>query len=305
VDAAAREELSAVLERVISAGTAVVLVARADSLPAWVTHVLELPPGERRGVSETCKPAIASTSALRPDARQDPVIELRDVIVRYGSRTILDRVNWIVRAGERWALLGPNGSGKTTLLSLLCGDHPQAYAQDVRVFGRRRGTGETIWELKRRIGLSSSELHLYFAEPLTAAETVATGFYDVLARRAATVAQDAAARGLLVELRLGPAADRRFDRLSTGEQRLTLLARALVKRPEVLILDEPFQGLDVATAHRVRDWLDGWLAPAQTLVFVTHHADEVPRSVTQTLALDRGHVSSVRDASQKRRGDAK
>ncbi|MFO0808404.1 MAG: ATP-binding cassette domain-containing protein [Gemmataceae bacterium] len=293
VDVAGRADLSILLERVAKE-TAIVLVVNREALPGWVTNVRELV-GACRGVSPRALQQ-ASTSGGHPGACPgEPVIEVRNTTVRYGTRTILNRIDWVVRRGERWALIGPNGSGKTTLLSLLCGDHPQAYAQDVRIFGRRRGTGETIWELKRRIGLSSAELHLYFAEPLTTAETVATGFHDVLTRRPTTSVQDAAVRDILAELGLTHLASRRFDRLSTGEQRLVLLARALVKRPEIIILDEPFQCLDSATAFRVRDWLDDWITPSQTLLFVSHHADEIPRSVSQRLQLVGG--SEVRAAA--------
>src|SRR6185436_15351081 len=96
------------------------------------------------------------------------IVELNGVSVHYGVRIILDNITWTVHRGERWAVLGPNGSGKSTLLSLLCGDHPQAYSNDVRLFGRRRGSGESIWDVKHRIGLLSPEFHLYFSEPLAA-----------------------------------------------------------------------------------------------------------------------------------------
>jgi molybdate transport system ATP-binding protein len=187
-------------------------------------------------------------------------------------------------------VLGPNGSGKTTLLSLVCGDHPQAYANDVRLFGRRRGTGESIWEVKRRIGLVSPELHLYFTEPLTAERTAATGFFDGVTDRPTTPDQDAAVGRLFAEFRLSDVAGRPFARLSTGQQRLVLLVRALVKVPELLILDEPFQGLDRPAIEYARGWLDGNLRTDQTLVFVSHHPDEVPRTVTRALRLDGGRV---------------
>jgi molybdate transport system ATP-binding protein len=189
-------------------------------------------------------------------------------------------------------VLGPNGSGKSTLLSLLCGDHPQAYSNDVRLFGRRRGTGESIWDVKRRIGLVSPELHAYFAEPLTAVEAAATGFFDVLTRRRTTPHQDAAVRGLFERFGIGALAGRPFRQLSTGEQRLVLLVRALVKEPPLLILDEPFQGLDLGLAGRLRDWLDRELRPDQTLLFVSHYAEEVPHTVTHWLRLEAGRVLS-------------
>jgi molybdate transport system ATP-binding protein len=221
-------------------------------------------------------------------------VELRDVRVAYGEREVLRGVSWTVRAGERWAVLGPNGSGKTTLLSLLCGDHPQAYSNDVRLFARQRGSGESIWDVKRQVGLVSPELHLYFSEPLTAAQTAATGFFDVLVRRPTTPEQDAVVADLFERFGIGPLAPRPFARLSTGEQRLVLLVRALVKRPPLLILDEPFQGLDARTMARLRDWLDRELGPDQTLLFVSHHAEEVPRTVTHRLRLDEGRVVECR-----------
>jgi molybdate transport system ATP-binding protein len=221
------------------------------------------------------------------------VVELRGVNVSYGERAVLREVTWTVRAGERWAVLGPNGSGKTTLLSLLSADHPQAYSNDVRLFGRRRGSGESIWDVKRQIGLVSPELHLYFSEPLSAAQTAATGFFDVLVRRPTSPAQDARVRGLFEEFGIAELAGRPFAQLSTGEQRLVLLVRALVKAPPLLILDEPFQGLDERLIAQARRWLDTRLGPGQTLLFVTHHAGEIPRTVTRRLRLEEGRVAEV------------
>jgi molybdate transport system ATP-binding protein len=212
------------------------------------------------------------------------------VNVAYGERAILRDVSWTVCAGERWALLGPNGSGKSTLLSLICADHPQAYRNDLRLFGRRRGSGESIWDIKRRIGLASPELHLYFSEPLSAAQTAATGFFDVLAYRPTTPEQDGAVRELFDHFGVAALVGRPFARLSTGEQRLVLLIRALVKRPPALILDEPFQGLDAALIERLRAWLDERLLPDQTLIFVSHHAEEIPRTVNRRLRLEEGRV---------------
>src|SRR5262249_11270896 len=149
-----------------------------------------------------------------------------------------------------------NGAGKSTLLSLVCGDHPQAYGNRVRLFGRQRGTGESIWEVKANVGLVSPELHLYFTAPLTAARTAATGFFDVLTDRPTTADQTATAGRLCAEFGIPQLADRPFASLSTGQQRLVLLVRALVKRPPLLVLDEPFQGLDDGAIARARGWLD-------------------------------------------------
>jgi molybdate transport system ATP-binding protein len=178
-------------------------------------------------------------------------------------------------------------------LSLLCGDHPQAYSNEVRLFGRRRGTGETIWDVKRNVGLVSPEFHLYFTEPLTAERTVATGFFDVLADRPTTPEQAATVRELFDSFDITHLLSRPFRSLSTGEQRLVLLLRALVKRPPLLILDEPFQGFDGELMQRCRAWLDRELGEDQTLLFVTHDPQELPRCVDRTLRLRSGRAEEI------------
>ncbi|HYH68395.1 MAG TPA: ATP-binding cassette domain-containing protein [Urbifossiella sp.] len=297
LDAAGREDVTAFLGRLVGEGLRLVLVCAADAVPGWVTNQLSLSgqwtvgSGQMRTSEVPTPPAGAGSSLSTAHCPLSTVIELRDVTVRHGGRVLLDDVTWTVRAGERWAVLGPNGSGKTTLLSLLCGDHPQAFSNDVRLFGRRRGTGERIWDVKRPVGLTSPEFHLYFTGPLTAERAAASGFFDGVTDHATTPEQDATAAGLFADFGLSALRDRPFRQLSTGEQKLVLLARALVKRPRLLILDEPFQGFDADTVRRCRDWLDANLGADQTLLFVSHHPPELPRTVTRTLRLDAGRAT--------------
>ncbi|MBY0455949.1 MAG: ATP-binding cassette domain-containing protein, partial [Gemmataceae bacterium] len=311
LDAQARADLASLLHGLVNDGKRLILICRADAVPGWVTNVLrlgggkqthtpELPSGrggeDRRAGEVDVREPTATNTPSQPGGGggsgclPHSVLDLREVTVSHAGHVILDRVSWTVRAGERWAVLGPNGSGKTTLLSLLCGDHPQAYSNHVELFGRRRGTGETIWDVKARVGLLSPEFHLYFSESLTAARTAATGFFDTLTDRETTPEQDARVRELFAAFGVGHLWDRAYKTLSTGEQRLVLLARALVKRPPLVILDEPFQGLDPDATARCRAWLETELGPDQTLLFVTHELSELPRTVTQTLRLEKGRV---------------
>ena len=287
VDAGGREELSKLLGGLVKQGLRLVLICSPVSVPEWVTHWVEL------GRAEDISPQsdAITREAYTPRSPSDPVIELRNVSVSHGGRTLLDDITWTVRAGERWAVVGPNGSGKTTLLSLLCGDHPQAHSNDVRLFGRRRGSGESIWDVKSRVGLLSPEFHLYFAEPLNAERVAATGFFDGITDRPTSAEQDTAVRRMFAEFGIGHLFGRPFRQLSTGEQRLVLLVRALVKRPQLLILDEPFQALDSATMRHARDWLDRNLADEQTLLFVSHHEEELPRTIEKRLELSAAHRS--------------
>jgi molybdate transport system ATP-binding protein len=299
LDKSGRAEITTILGELIRQQTRLLLITRADSIPEWVTHVLELDrlavrwhgghaaylarlPQEADDFAPVPPPVLPSPA--------EPIIEMHRVNVRYGESPILRDVSWTVRRGERWAVLGPNGSGKTTLLSLICADHPQAYSNDIRLFGRQRGTGESIWEIKRHIGLVSPELHLYFSEPLSTAQTVATGFFDVVTYRPTSPRQDQRILHLLEQFGITALAERPFARLSTGEQRLALLIRALVKDPPLLVLDEPFQGLDERLMRKARHWLEDQLSPEQTLILVSHQQNEIPRTVQRVLRLDAGRV---------------
>jgi molybdate transport system ATP-binding protein len=303
LDSAGRSEVATILGQLIQEGTRVLLITRAETIPDWVTHVLELDrlaarwQGRRSEFAGGWRAEAATFSPTPPpvvSSTAEPVIEMRGVDVRYGDRPILRDVSWTVRTGERWAVWGPNGSGKSTLLSLICADHPQAYRNDIRLFGRQRGTGESIWEIKHHIGLVSPELHLYFSEPLSAAHTATTGFFDVVTYRPTTPEQDRRVLSLFEEFEIPSLAERPFATLSTGEQRLVLLIRALVKDPPLLVLDEPFQGLDTLRVRKARQWLDERLRPEQTLIFVSHHREEVPQTVNHLLKLDSGRVAEMR-----------
>lgn len=301
IDADGRTELAAILGKLVSAGRKLLLATAREWVPAWVTHVLELGEGrvafaggraDGEGDAPAEPPRRGGSAGASPSPAE-PVIEMRSVTVRHGGRAILDGIDWTVRRGERWAVLGPNGAGKTTLLALLCGDHPQAFSNDVKLFGARRGTGETIWDVKRKVGFVSPEFHLYFREPLTAFEAAATAFGDSLLYRPPTPDQAAAIRRVFADFGCDDLHDRKFARLSVGQQRLVLLVRAVVKQPPLLILDEPFQGLDAATADRIRCWLDATLRPDQTLVFVTHVLAHMPGGMTHQLRLAAGRVEGI------------
>lgn len=295
VDAASRADLTAWLGQLTGRGSTLVLVTELNDIPPFATHVLQLggaswagPKGAYAARTDRHDSGPVPTLQTPPQPTDfTDVFQLNRVTVRYGERLILDNLTWTVRAGERWALLGPNGVGKSVVLSLLYGDHPQAYANDVSVFGRRRGqSGESIWEVKRRIGFVSPELHLYFPQHLTARQVVLTGLTDTLT---APVKVTSATETDLLELTryFGVSAllSRPFGTLSTGEQRVILLIRALIKNPPVLLLDEPFQALDDQRIQLARQLLDA--LPDKTLLFVTHDRRELPDSVDRTFELSR------------------
>lgn len=220
-------------------------------------------------------------------ADTDVVLSLNHCKVKYGSRTIIEDVSWTIRNGECWALFGPNGSGKSTLLSLVHADNPQGYSNDITLFDRRRGSGESIWEIKRRIGYISPEMHLYFNGSGDIKTIVAQGLNDTVGLFCQVKpAQMERAMHWLRMLHIEHLADRRFNSLSAGEQRLVLLARTFIKHPQLLILDEPLHGLDAARKRSIRGIINHLVArDGITLIYVTHYLPEVPECVTHTMTL--------------------
>jgi molybdate transport system ATP-binding protein len=191
--------------------------------------------------------------------------------------------------------LGPNGAGKTTLLSLILGDNPQAYANEIALFGRRRGSGESIWEIKRRIGWVAPELHLYTPFDATGFDVVCSGFFDSVGLyRRCSPQQREEGRAWMARLDIADCTDAMFRQLSEGEQRMVLVARALVKQPQLLVLDEPCQGLDARNRDRVLEAVDSigehGYGLDTSMIYVTHEADELPKSITHVIRLRAGVV---------------
>jgi len=207
------------------------------------------------------------------DRKHSP-IRMWNVNVHYGEKVVLKNFCWSVEQGENWKIVGPNGSGKSTLLSLICGDNLQAYANEIYLFGRRRGTGESIWNIKQKIGFVSSEFQVRYQQPVTALKVVLSGFFDSIGYyQPASVTQKKRALSLMELLEITNLADLDFTRLSYGQQRLILIARAMIKSPPLLILDEPCQGLDRTNRNRVLELVDlvGQNTTTQIL-YVTHAA---------------------------------
>ena len=279
LDPRTRGLLTELLSALSASMTLVLVLSRPAEIPPFVTHVIPVEDG-KAGEKE---PREAYLDRVLPPA----VIRLRNVTIRFGERVILDSLNWTVREGEHWALTGANGSGKSTLLSLINADNPQAYAHDIELFGRPRGTGETIWDIKRKIGFVSPELHRAFRQDATALNIVTSGHFDTEGLfRKPSEEQREIARRWMEEFGIGDLAERPFLRLSSGEQRLCLVARAFVKDPPLYILDEPLQGLDEPQRRRVKTLLDRYCgAPGKTLVMVTHYPEEYPGCIDHSLTL--------------------
>lgn len=319
LDPSSRRHLTAAIEALMSGGQQVILVThRLADLPRGMTHILEV----RNGAVIRQAPLTAANRAAPPlktpvrkhrrgrrhrwtppDTPHDaPLIDMRRASVAYGGRKILDRVDWRVMPGDNWAVTGPNGAGKSTLLSLVTADNPQAYANEIFLFGRRRGTGESIWEVKARIGHVSSAVQIGYRSGITAARVAVSGFFDSIGLfRHASAAQHAAAETWMRRLGVDHLAERPFDQLSHGEQRMVLLTRAMVKDPALLILDEPCQGLDPTNRLRVLDLIEriGTRTPC-SIVFVTHYPEEIMPCITHEMAFESRRKGGYRTVCRQR-----
>jgi molybdate transport system ATP-binding protein len=310
LDAGSRRSLSAAITKLMEEGTQILLVAqRPEEVIPGISHVLLIQNGRiaRTGRrEEVLTPARIrllrgkgkSLPTLHPPPRNsekaplpvgDPLVEMRNVHVAYGATFVLDDLNWTVRRGENWAVIGPNGSGKSTLLSLITGDNLQVYANEVYLFGKKRGEGESIWTIRQRIGLVSPELQIRYRKPGSVREVVLSGFFDSIGLyRQPDAGQENLADGWLSALEMNDKADRPFSRLSYGEKRLALIVRAMVKSPELLILDEPCQGLDGTNRERVLSLMESIGEGTETgLIYVTHHEEEMIPCIHHVLRLEK------------------
>lgn len=213
--------------------------------------------------------------------------EMKNITIQYDKKIIQKNFSWKIKKGDKWMLTGPNGSGKSTLMGLIYGDNPMAYAYELVVFDRVRGSGETIWDVKRPIGYFSSELQQFFPRYMTLYEAVLTGFSDHLAvRHDLTREHYQQADELIEAANITTFKDTPLLRLSFSKCRLALVCRALVKLPPVVILDEPCQGLDQSTTQTVNRLVDVVCSgELKTLIYVTHQTNDVPEIINRHLDL--------------------
>lgn len=305
LDTGSREVIVELLDALVARGQKILWVAnRLDEIPDWVTHLAFVHDARlvAQGERETVL-SIPEISVLvhfdqdlpdlppRPsgDAGLDanePLVTLTNGFVQYQGRMLFEGLNWQINPGEHWAIQGPNGCGKTSLLQMITGDNPLCYRNDLRVFGMKRGSGESIWDIKKHIGLVSASLQWEYRATTNVLSALISGLYDSIGLYQ-SVGDDDRQLGLawLAILGLKDKANKSLQHLSYGEQRLVLIGRALIKQPPLLILDEPCQGLDDISRQMVLAFISR-LADQKhmTMLYVTHHPTEIPTGVERRLA---------------------
>jgi len=311
LDVRARSRLAQAIEAVMGNGTQVILVThRFEEIPSGISNVLctkdcrVVAAGPRREILDDARigslfekdpptvfeypPSAPQDLAPAPGEPPECIIEIKDVAVSYGAADVIKNLSWTVRYGEHWAITGPNGSGKSTLLKLITGENLQAYANEIYLFGIRKGSGESLWDFREKMGMVSCDCQMYYSPTVRAVDVVLSGFFDSIGiYKDCMPSQRCAALRWLELIGLAEHADKRFDHFSYGEQRLIMVARAMIKSPVLLILDEPCEGLDAVNRRLVTDLVD-CIAMGYTthILYVTHREDELPACITNVLAFE-------------------
>ncbi len=307
LDTEGRNTLHGIFDTIAKKNIHIILITAPAELPACITHVALLEEGSLVSAQKK-EDYLRQPTAVAPVFTADPVwlqqlrppaesdfllaVKMEKVTIRYGDKIVLNNIDWQVKKGECWNLAGPNGAGKSTLLSLITADNPQAYANNIILFDRQRGSGESIWDIKRKIGFVSPELHVYFEQHASCFEVIASGLFDTIGLfRRLSAAQEETVLLWMQLMNLVAFRDKRIFQLSASQQRMALLARALVKNPPLLILDEPTQGLDARqTAYfkgLVNEICQGF---ATTLIYVSHYASDLPTCIKHYLRLQNGNM---------------
>jgi len=303
--------LQAHLASIIDTTPMVMVLNRFDEMPDFITHIayvdngrlaLTVDKSDENAFNELYQLLHLKTTDLDiPEADpanklpaldpSQPLVKLKQATIKYGDTIIVDKLDWTIERGQHWQLSGPNGSGKTCVLSLITGDHPQCYTNDIFVFGFQRGNGESIWQIKQFIGYVSTSLQWEYRVSTSCKNVIISGFYDSIGMYTkSTDNQKKIANQWLALLGMKDRADQPFNKLSYGDQRLLLIARAMVKHPPLLILDEPCLGLDDMNRQLVLALIEKICQGSETTVlYVNHHAEDQIKGIENYLGLKKNN----------------
>ncbi len=291
-------ELSEALKNLHKAGVLLILfVFNQSDIPAFCTHIAVMAKGSlvfqgprekgAQWLAHELKQGIPDFQASSKDLQKAEtlhhngfddtfLVRLNQGSAGYGGKTVFQGLTLNIAPGQHTLVTGPNGSGKSTLLQMITGDHPACYQNDLSIFGIKRGSGESIWDLKKDMGIVSSELHRNYHVPGSALSALISGYFDSIGvYQNATPGQKQEAMTWLERIGMKSRGQTPFRNLSFGDQRLVLIARALIKVPKLLILDEPTQGLDELNRKSVLDFIEDMAKEnISTILYVSHREDE-------------------------------
>ena len=301
LDTTSRALLSAMIDQLVHNGQSLVLTGlKPDDFPSSINQFVLVQNKTATTITRNQLPNLypnlnVDHKILLPHWETtifEELITVKDLILEMGGQTILKSINWTVKPGEKWVLSGGNGSGKTSLLNMIFADNPKAYACQISLFGKPKGSGESIWDIKEKIGFVSPEMHQYLPVRQKVNDVICSGFFgsEGLYKRPTSYQRNLALQWLNT-VGLGYLSDKPFGELSASAQRIVLVLRALVKTPPLLMLDEPFQGLDTYNIQKMKDLFDAIATQTRcAMIFVSHFEHEIPSSFNLELRLKNGQV---------------
>ena len=306
LDQASRVELSKSLEEMASEIKIIQLINRtADLLPfisnnrqinsdAFVLENSTHEAHETKIITQAGIPQAAHTI----EYNQKVLIQMNTVSVSYDNRSIVKDINWTIQQNEFWQLIGPNGSGKSTLLSLINGDNVKGYGQDLYLFGRKKGSGESVWDIKKNIGYFATNMTSLFQKNHTLEQMILSGFFDSIGLYdLPTTLQKNIADQWLDLIGMKHLKNKMFKRLSVGQQRLAMIVRSVLKHPPLVILDEPVEGLDDENVAMVCQLINLLKQESNmTIVYVSHRIEPnlAPNSVFELIPTDEGSIGIIK-----------
>lgn len=305
LDQVSRTVLATSLEELSNSITIIQLVNRKTDFLSFIKNKVQI-----RDNSFTFNPISNQDNKTRKITSRIPeplipfetseniLVKMDGISVHYNERKIVDRIFWTIKQGEFWQLIGPNGSGKSTLLSMITGDNPKGYGQELYLFGQKKGSGESVWDIKKRIGIFSTAMTELFRRSQTVEEMILSGFFDSIGLYIQpTVLQKQIVTQWLEVIEMSSLKNKRFHSLSLGQQRVVLIVRAILKHPPLVILDEPIEGLDdenVALLIQLINLLQQ--ETNMTILYVSHRIEPTlaPNAIFELTPAQSGSTGKVK-----------
>ncbi|MFA9191664.1 ATP-binding cassette domain-containing protein [Flavobacterium sp. FZUC8N2.13] len=306
LDQVSRVELSKLLEKMTSKIKIIQLINRAADVLAFISNTRQINSDAyllEEITASTHETKIIAQSGIPQPAHpikynQQMLVQMNNVTVSYEGRAVVNNINWTIQQGEFWQLIGPNGSGKSTLLSLINGDSPKGYGQDLHLFGYKKGSGESVWDIKKNIGYFATNMTSLFQRNHTLEQMILSGFFDSIGLYdLPTTLQKNIADQWLDLIGMKHLKNKMFKRLSVGQQRLAMIVRSVLKHPPLVILDEPVEGLDDENVAMVTQLINLLKQESNmTIVFVSHRSEPnlAPNFIFELIPTKNGSVGVIK-----------
>ena len=303
LDAASQLDLKAQLNTLSKKIPIILIVRRKKDILPFICEFLSYEEGSFKplknvGVNQYAGPGTYKGTVPLPLEDQkfskEILIAFKNIAVSYGDTPVLKNINWIIKPGTFWQLTGPNGSGKTTLLSMINGDNVKGYGQDLQLFGYKKGSGESVWDLKSKIGFFTNNMIQQFTGRYTVIEMLTGGFFDSVGLyQIPSVLQIEKSEEWLAFLNLRHLRDTSFSDLSLGQKYLVMIARAMIKHPLLLILDEPTNALDDTSVKMLVMLINKIASESKSAILYVSHREEKGLNPDHIFQLVPGPAGSV------------